>query len=84
MSVKIVAECTLAGDVYVPALWQAPLLKSEDKYPVVIISHGIGGNRTTLSTYSCELASHGFVVASLEHRSAVFTITNSSSSTSSL
>ncbi|BFZ21362.1 hypothetical protein BsWGS_24401 [Bradybaena similaris] len=58
----------LGGDVYVPALWQAPLLKSEDKYPVVIISHGIGGNRTTLSTYSCELASHGFVVASLEHR----------------
>ncbi|CAG5124854.1 unnamed protein product, partial [Candidula unifasciata] len=58
----------MGGDVYVPVLWQAPLLKSNDKFPVVIISHGIGGNRTTMSTYSYELASHGFVVASLEHR----------------
>ncbi|XP_012943889.1 platelet-activating factor acetylhydrolase [Aplysia californica] len=58
----------IGGDVHVPVLWQAPLLKSEDKFPVLIVTHGIGGNRTTLSTYCTELASHGFVVAAVEHR----------------
>ncbi|XP_059146417.1 platelet-activating factor acetylhydrolase-like, partial [Physella acuta] len=58
----------VGGEVYVPVLWQAPLIKNNEKFPVVIVSHGIGGNRTTLSTYCNELASHGFVVAALEHR----------------
>ncbi|KAK6167477.1 hypothetical protein SNE40_021496 [Patella caerulea] len=56
------------GDVYVPALSQAPVLKMDNmKYPVIILSHGLGGNRTTYSTLCCELASHGFVVAAIEH-----------------
>ncbi|KAL4217584.1 Platelet-activating factor acetylhydrolase [Mactra antiquata] len=58
----------LGGDVYTPALWQAPLLQTEQKFPVVVMSHGIGGNRTTYTTYCCELASHGFIVAAPEHR----------------
>lgn len=57
-----------SGDVYIPALWQAPLVDSDEKFPVVVLSHGIGGNRTTYSTFCCELASHGYVVAALEHR----------------
>ena len=56
------------GDVHVPVLWQAPLLKGDNKFPVVIVTHGIGGNRTTLSAYCYELASNGFVVAAVEHR----------------
>ncbi|ESP03410.1 hypothetical protein LOTGIDRAFT_237716 [Lottia gigantea] len=55
-------------DVYVPALWQAPILKEHKrKHPVVILSHGIGGNRTTYTALCCELASQGFVVAAIEH-----------------
>ena len=57
-----------SGDVYIPALWQAPLTDSQAKFPVVILSHGIGGNRTTYSTFCCELASHGYLVAVPEHR----------------
>jgi predicted dienelactone hydrolase len=37
---------SFVGDVYVPALWQHPPLNSKRRYPVVIFSHGIGGNRT--------------------------------------
>ncbi|KAH9512649.1 Platelet-activating factor acetylhydrolase [Bulinus truncatus] len=58
----------IGGEIYVPVLWQAPLLKSNEKFPVLIVSHGIGGNRTTMSTYCCELASYGYVVAAIEHR----------------
>ena len=57
-----------SGNVYVPALWQAPLLESNERLPVIILSHGIGGNRTTYSTFCLELASHGFLVAAIEHR----------------
>ncbi|KAK3742583.1 hypothetical protein RRG08_023415 [Elysia crispata] len=65
----------LGGDVYVPVLWQAPLLQSKDNFPVIIVSHGIGGNRTTQSTYCSELASRGFVVAAVEHRDGTASMT---------
>ena len=57
-----------SGDVYIPVLWQAPVLEGDRMFPVVIFSHGLGGNRTAYCTFCCELASHGFVVAVLEHR----------------
>ena len=60
--------CVPTGDVYVPALWQAVPLQSSTPYPVIIFSHGIGGNRTTYTTMCLELASQGFVVVALEHR----------------
>lgn len=58
----------IGGNVYIPALWQAPLLENDEKFPVVVLSHGIGGNRTTYTTFCLELASHGFIVAAIEHR----------------
>ena len=54
--------------MYIPALWQAPLIDCDEHFPVIILSHGIGGNRTTYSTYCCQLASHGYLVAAVEHR----------------
>ena len=45
----------------------APLLSHPDAFPVVIFSHGLGGNRSTYTHICGTLASHGFVVAALEH-----------------
>ena len=59
---------SFVGDVYVPALWQHAPLNSKRRYPVVIFSHGIGGNRTCNTTVCCELASQGYIVAAVEHR----------------
>ena len=36
--------------------------------PVIIFSHGLGGMRTTYSGICCDLASHGYIVVSVEHR----------------
>lgn len=58
----------MGGDVYVPAIWQHSPLNSGKPYPVVIFSHGIGGNRTCNTTVCCELASQGYIVAAVEHR----------------
>ncbi|MPC96663.1 Platelet-activating factor acetylhydrolase 2 [Portunus trituberculatus] len=38
------------------------------KWPVVVFSHGLSANRSIYSTVCSELASHGFVVAAVEHR----------------
>lgn len=68
LPVRACAHVILAGDVYVPALWQALLLKSNTPYPVLVFSHGLGGNRTSNTSFCVELASQGFVVAAIEHR----------------
>ncbi|MCO5558271.1 hypothetical protein L7F22_011850 [Adiantum nelumboides] len=38
------------------------------KFPLVIFSHGLAGNRLTYSQYCGELASQGVIVAAVEHR----------------
>lgn len=58
----------LGGDIYIPALWQSPPCPNCKKFPVVVFSHGLGGNRTTNTTMCTELASQGFIVAAMEHR----------------
>ncbi|XP_054269410.1 platelet-activating factor acetylhydrolase-like [Macrosteles quadrilineatus] len=61
------------GEMYVPAQWEAPLLPAshserKEKLPVIIFSHGFGAARYFCSAMLLELASQGYVVASLEHR----------------
>ncbi|GAA5809909.1 hypothetical protein MFLAVUS_003324 [Mucor flavus] len=40
----------------------------EQDFPVIIFSHGLGGNRLIYSSICSDLASHGFIVAAIEHR----------------
>ncbi|XP_022794973.1 platelet-activating factor acetylhydrolase-like isoform X2 [Stylophora pistillata] len=59
------------GGLQIPAIYNAPLCKptgEEQLLPCVVFSHGLGGNRLIYSTYCCELASHGCLVACVEHR----------------
>ena len=42
--------------------------QSREGYPVAVLSHGLGGNRCMYSATSISLASHGYVVANVEHR----------------
>ncbi|XP_047430396.1 platelet-activating factor acetylhydrolase [Mugil cephalus] len=57
----------LFGSFKIPAFLDAPF-KSNGKCPVIIFSHGLGAFRTLYSAICAELASQGFIVASVEHR----------------
>lgn len=57
----------LFGSFKIPAYMDAPF-KPDGKHPVVIFSHGLGAFRTLYSAICVELASQGFIVASVEHR----------------
>uniref|UniRef100_A0A3Q3GB80 Platelet-activating factor acetylhydrolase n=1 Tax=Labrus bergylta TaxID=56723 RepID=A0A3Q3GB80_9LABR len=57
----------LFGSFKIPAYLDAPF-KSKEKCPVVVFSHGLGAFRTLYSAICAELASQGFIVASVEHR----------------
>ncbi|XP_066913527.1 platelet-activating factor acetylhydrolase-like isoform X2 [Clytia hemisphaerica] len=42
--------------------------ETNKKFPLVVFSHGLIGFRHIYSTFCSDLASHGYVVASVEHR----------------
>lgn len=54
---------------------QAPAAKALPKYPVIVFSHGFPGTRFSNTFQVEELASHGYVVASIDHAySAIATV----------
>lgn len=67
-----VAEGDVSVDIPSPSSdvgQQQRLSTSEEKtFPVIVYSHGLGAMRTVYSGICCDLASHGYVVASVEHK----------------
>ncbi|KAM9665715.1 platelet-activating factor acetylhydrolase isoform 1-T3 [Trichechus inunguis] len=55
------------GSMTTPAKWNSPL-RTGEKYPLIVFSHGLGAFRTIYSAIGNDLASHGFIVAAIEHR----------------
>jgi len=55
----------------IPALYGAPV-ETSTPLPVIVFSHGVAGMRTTYSAVCCDLASHGYLVAAIEHRYGVW------------
>jgi hypothetical protein len=59
----------LVGSAFIPCVSNAkPFRDGTTKFPVVILSHGVGGCRTVSSGICLEMASNGYLVVSLEHR----------------
>ncbi len=46
--------------------------KADEKFPLVVVSHGYPGSRTFLSYLTENLASKGYVVAAIDHTDSVF------------
>jgi predicted dienelactone hydrolase len=45
----------------------APLSSKKEKYPLIILSHGSGGDRYTISWLAEVLAANGYIVAAMDH-----------------
>uniref|UniRef100_A0A8C5PA99 Platelet-activating factor acetylhydrolase n=1 Tax=Leptobrachium leishanense TaxID=445787 RepID=A0A8C5PA99_9ANUR len=58
----------MMGRSQFPVAWESPFVDGKDRKPLIIFSHGLTSFRTVYSTLCTELASHGFLVAVVEHR----------------
>ena len=56
-------EFEIQGDAY----RDAPVAKNDSRYPVIVVSHGYTGYRTLMYYLGEHLASHGYVVAAIDH-----------------
>ena len=54
--------------VQTQSLLNAPVLRGTESYPVLLFSHGVGGNPAQNTVQFQDLASHGYVVVSIDHR----------------
>lgn len=70
LSSFIAALPSLIKYTTIPAVPDSPLLPrtGSSKYPLVVFSHGLGGNFNTYSSVCTALASFGIVCAAPEHR----------------
>ena len=57
----------LSGAVYSHVIENAPVAKTPKRFPVVIFSHGLGGNGFGYTALFESLVSRGYVIAAIEH-----------------
>jgi predicted dienelactone hydrolase len=58
----------------IESVGDADVLKTMEPMPLVIISHGYPGNRYLMSHLGEDLASKGYVVASIDHRDSTYDV----------
>jgi predicted dienelactone hydrolase len=68
----ITREATITATLYGKAVRDAAPVTTAGAFPLVIISHGYPGNRYLLSHLGENLASKGFVVASIDHKDSTY------------
>ena len=58
-----------ASPIFVPfhAAKDAPVASSQARWPLVVLSHGNGGEAINMSWFGAHLAAHGFMVVSVNH-----------------
>jgi predicted esterase len=57
----------ISGEIRSHAIENAPASKTPRQFPVVLLSHGLGGTGLEYASLIEELVSHGYVVAAIEH-----------------
>lgn len=68
---KLMCTSLSSAPLHVPAVLNAPVLDAKDSkaaLPIVVFSHGLTAMRTIYSMVHCDLASHGYIVAAVEHK----------------
>src|SRR5262245_41692775 len=68
----ITRDPAIATTLYGKAVRDAAPLASGGPFPLVIVSHGYPGNRFLMSHLTENLASKGFVVASIDHKDSTY------------
>jgi len=61
------AVLNLIGFCWIPAAQNARISNFEDKYSIILFSHGFNSSSAFYTELCCELASHGYIVVALEH-----------------
>ena len=54
-------------DVYVHAIPYAPIIEQQEKFPVIVFSHGLGSLNQAQTVFAENLASNGYVVFGINH-----------------
>ena len=49
------------------AALNAPIIANKEKFPLILLSHGIGGSSAMMAWLGSALASHGFIAAAVNH-----------------
>jgi len=58
---------TVMTNCVAQAYANVPMISGTNRFPIIIYSHGLGTDRTINSQITVDLASHGYVVASVDH-----------------
>ncbi|CAB3365494.1 Hypothetical predicted protein [Cloeon dipterum] len=58
----------VGDDLRIPGVWNADVLEGTQQFPTVVLSHGLSACRFLYSSLCMQLASHGIVVAAVEHK----------------